>query len=187
MNWYQILTLDYTDQIDLWLTLAQEYILFHLNYANIHDSDSNRDEILKEAKRLLADCDGFSVSDTDAVQLLIQILKDYNNGNMNNTVKTLEALSVITGHTEEIQSPHFKIPSTLISVLTIGTVMLLSVGIFFIWKRRNIYKQNIITLAPEFDLPDPDDELVPGTKVHESGGEDLSYELGELDEVNLED
>jgi len=187
MNWYQILTLDNIEHTDLWLILAQEYILFQLNNANIHNSDSNCDEILKRARWVLGDCNGFSESDKGAVQLLIQVLKDYNSGNMNNTMNTLEALSLIMGHTQEIQSPHYEVSSTLISLLTIGSVMGLSVVLFFIWKKRKA-SANIFTLAPEFDLPDPNDELIPGTMVYESGGEeDLSYELGELDEVDLVD
>jgi len=50
------------------------------------------------------------------------------------------------------------------------------------------YNDNILTLAPEFDLPEPDEELIPGnTEAFVNSGEDveLSYELGELDELDL--
>jgi hypothetical protein len=186
LNWYQILTLDNPDPTDLWLILAQEYILFQLNYANIHISDPNCEEILKKARFLLGYCDGFGESDQDAVQLLIQVLKEYNHGNITNTVNTLQALSFIMGQAQEIQSP-YPISSDKITILTIFSIVLLSVVIFSIWKNCKS-SDNIVTLDPEFDLPDPEDELVPGTTVKESGGEeDLSYELGELDGVNLVD
>jgi len=188
LNWFQILNEENT-QNNQWITLAQEYILIKLNIANGHKVDSNLQQVLLNTESILKDCDGFSGEDKEVAILLTQILKDNNNGIMNTTVMKLETLSYLLGQNNYEMGPH---PSTfspaIISLVSVGIVLLvvISTVIYYAWRKWKTSRDNIVMLAPEFDLPEPDEEIVPEnkTEVYLFGDEEeLSYELGELDEV----
>jgi hypothetical protein len=184
MDWLEILNQEPTD---IWTTLAQVYILIELNIAH-EEVEAPLRKILSHTESLLNHCERFTDSDKDKATLLTKFLKDYSNtGQMNNTVLTIEAISSSFGYnTQEMGSPPITSPA-LISLLTVGIIILL-IGfvLFFLWRKGRLFRNdNIVTLEPEFDLPDPDEELVPGgnTEIFVNGDEEtLSYELGELDE-----
>jgi len=187
MDWFEILNKEPTD---IWISLAQVYILTELNIAN-EEVEAPLREILENTKSLLNHCEQFSDSDKDVAVLLTKVLNDYcNTGRMNTTVLTLDDIKSAFGYTtHEMGSPPGVSSPTLISLLSLGTVIaLICIVLFFLWRKgRKTPNENIVTLDPEFDLPDPDEELVPGhTEIYVNGEEEtLSYELGELDEVDM--
>jgi len=143
MNWYKILK---DENGDLWITLAQEYIISELNIANGNEEDSNIHEFLTKTEWILRDCDGFSEPDKEKVTLLIQVLKDYNNnGIMNNTVKNLEELSSIMGYNtlEELGSPRYSVSPTLISLISLSSILVIIGFVIFFW-RKNTSKTTMI-------------------------------------------
>jgi len=187
MDWFEILNKEPTD---IWLSLAQVYILTELNIAN-EEVEAPLREILSNTNSLLNHYEQLSDSQKDAAVLLTKVLNDYcNTGRMNTTVLTLDAIKSAFGYnTHEMGSPPVVFSPTLISLLSLGTVIaLVCIVLFFLWRKgRKTTNENIVTLDPEFDLPDPDEELVPGhTEIYVNGEEEtLSYELGKLDEVDM--
>jgi hypothetical protein len=188
MDWFEILNKEPTD---IWLSLAQVYILTELNIAN-EEVEAPLREILSNTNSLLNHCERFSDSDKAAALLLTKVFNDYyNTGRMNSTVLTLDAIKSALGNpnTHEMGSPPVVFSPTLISLLSLGTVIvLIGIVLLFLWRKgRKTTNENVVTLDPEFDLLDPDEELVPGhTEILLNGEEEtLSYELGELDD-NME-
>jgi len=190
MYWFDIINIK--EPTEIWVTLAQVYILIELNIAHEKiETPLNVQEVLTHTNSLLNRCERFSENDKAAAGLLTKVLKDYcETGNMNTSVLALDEVRSSLGfRTQEMGPPPMVFSPTLISLVSLGAVIaLICIILFFLWRKGKSTSDNIVTLEPEFDLPDPDEELVPGNSVIlVTNGEDetLSYELGlgELDEV----
>jgi len=184
MTWYELVSLPDAQARDQWIKLAREFIVTQLNIENGDQIDSQLNEIISNSKWILRDCDGFSENDGKAADVLYGVLSDHNFGN--NTVYDLEELSTLMGHSDKTNSKGSLSP-IIIPLVGAMAVMAL-IGIIFVWRRSRA--KDIVTYAPEFELPDPDEEMIPSSissKTYVYGEEDqeVSYELGELDELEI--
>jgi len=193
MTWIEIINVsDLQVSTEPWIKLAREYIVSQLNIKNGNQIDSKLQQIITNSEWLLRDCDSFTENDEKAANLISQTLSESNSGNL--PVYPLEEISSLIEHTDGRQKePPSSINSTIISLTIAAFVVVVLLGMF-LWKRNRA--QDIVTYEPEFDLPDPDEEMIPsGIDLTSSGtvivyGEEdeeaeVSYELGDLDEVNL--
>jgi len=96
------------------------------------------------------------------------------------------------GYSENTPEPALKGSNTVLTViLSIGSVIFVALVIVaFVKYRRYKRRENesIITYEPEFDLPDPDEELVSGNDFSrglDDEEDEINYELGELDDVEI--
>jgi hypothetical protein len=196
MTWVEIINAgDLEVNDDPWIKLAREYIVAQLNLKNGNQISSDLQQIISQTEWILRDCDNFSESDEKAANLLSQSLSESNSGHL--PVYPLEEISNLIGHNDaNMKEP----PSSFSPVVyvVIAVIAVAVIGALFMWRRHRA--QHIIIYEPEFELPDPDEEMLPsGIDLNQSSGttgtviygeeeedeESHSYALGELDEVDL--
>jgi hypothetical protein len=195
MTWVEIINVgDFEVNDDPWIKLAREYIVAQLNIKNGNQISSELQQIISQTEWILRDCDNFSESDEKAANLLSQSLSESNSGHL--PVYPLEEISNLISHNDATMKEPSSSFSPVVYVV-IAVIAIAVLGALFMWRRNRA--RHIIIYEPEFELPDPDEEMLPsGIDLNQSSGttgtivygeeddeESHSYALGELDEVDL--
>jgi len=193
-TWFEILSLPASNQ---WSTLAKEYIVVSLNLEICSLPTTDFKIIVEEADWLLHDCEQFSDTEEELAQQYTAVLHNYNTGNLGNlTVSSIEDQTFNSrsfgGYSENTPEPALRGSNNVITIiLSIGTVIFVALVIVVFVKYRRYKRresESIVTYEPEFDLPDPDEELVSGNDFSngiDDEEDEINYELGELDDVKI--
>jgi hypothetical protein len=150
--------------------------------------------IVEETERLLRNCDQFNDGKEELALRYTAVLHNYNTGNLDNLTLSATAEQSFTSRSFEgynQNTPDLETSNHGLTIsLSIGAVIFAAVVIVVFVKYRRYRRESdsIVTYEPEFDLPEPDEELVSGTDITGLEGDEddeINYELGELDDIQI--